>query len=276
MKYLFFLLFLAGCQVSQGQDPLHSPSLTPEQKAKQEEIIETYATNKAHTYNYIYNLKEWQEALDEGLAQDSTIAYLWQQKAMPYFKSRKYEVGMDYIDQAVKYDPERYLSYRAFIKCVFAKTYREAIADFETCIAHWGDRYEMDHTYSFYIGLSYLQLNEWDKAEAYIQRAVAKQKEVFPDVHHLELFYLGIIAYERERFEEAITYFDQAVVNYKEFSDAYYYKALSQMKSNQMEAAQQTGDIFMEYNLKGFSINEANAIYERYPYQIPKQKPIVE
>lgn len=276
MKYLFFLLFLAGCQVSQGQDPLHSPSLTPEQKAKQEEIIETYATNKAHTYNYIYNLKEWQEALDEGLAQDSTIAYLWQQKAMPYFKSRKYEVGMDYIDQAVKYDPERYLSYRAFIKCVFAKTYREAIVDFETCIAHWGDRYEMDHTYSFYIGLSYLQLNEWDKAEAYIQRAVAKQKEVFPDVHHLELFYLGIIAYERERFEEAITYFDQAVVNYKEFSDAYYYKALSQMKSNQMEAAQQTGDIFMEYNLKGFSINEANAIYERYPYQIPKQKPIVE
>lgn len=276
MKYLFFLLFLAGCQVSQGQDPLHSPVLTPEQKAKQEEIIETYATNKAHTYNYIYNLKEWQEALDEGLAQDSTIAYLWQQKAMPYFKSRKYEVGMDYIDQAVKYDPERYLSYRAFIKCVFAKTYREAIADFETCIAHWGDRYEMDHTYSFYIGLSYLQLNEWDKAEAYIQRAVAKQKEVFPDVHHLELFYLGIIAYERERFEEAITYFDQAVVNYKEFSDAYYYKALSQMKSNQMEAAQQTGDIFMEYNLKGFSINEANAIYERYPYQIPKQKPIVE
>lgn len=276
MKYLFFLLFLAGCQVSQGQDPLHSPVLTPEQKAKQEEIIETYATNKAHTYNYIYNLKEWQEALDEGLAQDSTIAYLWQQKAMPYFKSRKYEVGMDYIDQAVKYDPERYLSYRAFIKCVFAKTYREAIVDFETCIAHWGDRYEMDHTYSFYIGLSYLQLNEWDKAEAYIQRAVAKQKEVFPDVHHLELFYLGIIAYERERFEEAITYFDQAVVNYKEFSDAYYYKALSQMKSNQMEAAQQTGDIFMEYNLKGFSINEANAIYERYPYQIPKQKPIVE
>lgn len=276
MKYLFFLLFLAGCQVSQGQDPLHSPVLTPEQKAKQEEIIETYATNKAHTYNYIYNLKEWQEALDEGLAQDSTIAYLWQQKAMPYFKSRKYEVGMEYIDQAVKYDPERYLSYRAFIKCVFAKTYREAIVDFETCIAHWGDRYEMDHTYSFYIGLSYLQLNEWDKAEAYIQRAVTKQKEVFPDVHHLELFYLGIIAYERERFEEAIAYFDQAVVNYKEFSDAYYYKALSQMKSNQMEAAQQTGDIFMEYNLKGFSINEANAIYERYPYQIPKQKPIEE
>lgn len=277
MKHLLFLcLLLTSCQSSLAQKEAEVRQLTPEQKTKQEEIIETYATNKAHRYNYTYNLKEWQDALDEGLARDSTIAYLWQQKAMPYFKSRKYEVGMEYIDQAVKYDPERYLGYRAFIKCVFAKTYRDAIVDFETCIANWGDRYEMDHTYSFYIGLSYLQLNEWDKAEAYLQRAVAKQKEVFPDVHHLELFYLGIIAYERERFEEAIVYFDQAVVNYKEFSDAYYYKALSQMKSNQMEAAQQTGDIFMEYNQQGFSINEANAIYERYPYHIPKQKSIEE
>jgi len=275
MKYLpFILLLFISCQQPQAQTTLAAP-LTPEQKAKQEEIIDTYATNKAHHYNYTFNLKEWQEALDEGLAQDSTIAYLWQQKAMPYFKSRKYEVGMEYIDQAVKYDPERYLGYRAFIKCVFAKTYREAIVDFETCIANWGDRYEMDHTYSFYIGLSYLQLNEFDKAETYFKRAVAKQKEVFPDVHHLELFYLGIVCYEQERFTEAIAYFDQAVVNYKEFSDAYYYKGLCQWKRKESEEKiKATSDLFFVYNQRGFSINEANAIYERYPYQIPKQQPI--
>ncbi|WP_158961376.1 tetratricopeptide repeat protein [Myroides fluvii] len=274
MKYLPFsilVLLLISCQQPQAQTLL-AASLTPEQKAKQDRLIETYATNKAHQYNYTVQLKEWQDALDEGLAQDPTIAYLWQQKAMPYFKARKYEVGMAYINKAVLYDAERYLGYRAFIKCIFSKTYREAIADFETCIAHWGDRYEMDHTYTFYIGLSYLQLNEFDKAEAYFLKAVAKQKEVFPDVHHLELFYLGIVCYEQERFAEAIAYFDQAVVNYKEFSDAYYYKGLCQWKMNEpKEKIKATSDLFFTYNEQGFSINEANAIYERYPYQIPKQ-----
>src|SRR5690606_33299861 len=106
----------------------------------------------------------YQECLDAGIKKDSTIAYLWQQKAMPYFKVKKYEVGMQYIDKAVALDTKRYQSYRAFIKCIFAKTYKEAIIDFEQCIADWGDNFEMDHSYSFYIGLSYLQLNEFDKA----------------------------------------------------------------------------------------------------------------
>src|SRR5690606_41476203 len=88
----------------------------------------------------------------------------------------KYEVGMEYIDKAVKYDAKRYLPYRAFIKCVFAKTYKAAIKDFEECIANWGDSYEMDHTYSFYIGLSYLQLNEFEKAEEYFKHTIAEQK----------------------------------------------------------------------------------------------------
>lgn len=55
-------------------------------------------------------MKEWQAYLDKGLAIDSTITYFWQQKAMPYFKARKYEIGMEYLDKAVKYDREQYLS----------------------------------------------------------------------------------------------------------------------------------------------------------------------
>lgn len=44
--------------------------------------------------------KEWQDEIDLGLKKDSTIAYLWQQKAMPYFKLRKCEIGMPFIDQS--------------------------------------------------------------------------------------------------------------------------------------------------------------------------------
>ncbi|WP_317044770.1 hypothetical protein [Olleya sp. Bg11-27] len=89
---------------------------------------------------------------------------------MPYFKAKKYEVGMTYLDKAVLYKPERWLSYRAFIKCIFAKTYKSAIVDFEECIKREGNTYVMDHTYRFYIALSYLQLNEFEKAENLLKK----------------------------------------------------------------------------------------------------------
>ena len=89
------------------------------------------------------------------MKKDSTIAYLWQQKAMPLFKARKYEAGMIFLDKAVLYDEAEYLDYRAFIKCIFAKTYREAIIDFEKCKEKVGNSYVMDHTYDFHIALSY-------------------------------------------------------------------------------------------------------------------------
>ncbi|WP_413512822.1 tetratricopeptide repeat protein [Myroides odoratus] len=271
MKYhLFIFLFLFLGQVTQAQTLLAAPQLTASQKAEQDRIIATYATNKAHHYNYNLEMNKWQAALDEGLAQDSTIAYLWQQKAMPYFKSRKYEVGMAYLDKAVQYDSKRYLPYRAFIKCIFSKTYREAIRDFETCLAQGGDSYEMDHTYTFYLGLSHLQLNEFDKAEAYLLQAVARQREIFPEVHHLDLFYLGIVCYEQERYHEAIVYFDQAIAGYKEFSEAYYYKALCQLKEQDEASAKQAFALYRDYSQKGFFMDEANAIYELYPYQLSK------
>jgi hypothetical protein len=59
----------------------------------------------------------------EGLKKTVQFAYLWQQ-SMPYFKAKKYEVGMKYLDKAVKYNPERWQSYRAFINVFFAKTYK--------------------------------------------------------------------------------------------------------------------------------------------------------
>ena len=170
-------------------------------REKQAEIIEKYVYNCAD--NLPINSPQYQICLDRGLVQDSTVAYLWQQKAMPCFKMMKYEVGMEFINKAVKYDRQKWLPYRAFIKCVFAKTYREAIVDFEDAIAEFGNMYEMDHTYNFYIGLSYLQLNEFEKAEQIFKEDIATQVEN-NWVHHLDLFYYGISKFEQEKWKEAI------------------------------------------------------------------------
>lgn len=252
-----------------SKQPLMLSEDIQRRKASQDSIIEKYARQGAHRFSYTWESKAWQDWLDKGVAVDSTVAYLWQQKAMPYFKARKYEVGMGYLDKAVRYDRESYLPYRAFINCIFVKNYTNALADFEACKRLWGDQYEMDHTYSFYIGLSLLQLNRFEEAVAYFEQTVRDQENKFDEAHHLDLFYLAITKYELEQYDEAISVFDRVLKQYPTFSDALYFKAhcLFQKGSPIGEIEQLVKDA-KNYALQGYTINEDNEVYEQYPYQV--------
>ena len=237
-------------------------------KEKQGLIIEEHLKNGA--WKYTLGSYEWQTEIDKGLAKDSTIAYLWQQKAMPLFKQGKYELGMEYIDKAVQYDRLRYQDYRAFIKCIFAKTYREAIKDFEDCKVRFGNSYVMDHTYDFHIALSYLQLNEFETAEAIFKIDHEKQLAQHGKdwLHPVDLFYHGISKFEQQKYEEAVELFDLALDIHDKFSDVQYYKAICLGKIGKFDEAEELMEI-AEFNGKqGYSFNEDNVIYERYPYQV--------
>jgi len=237
------------------------------QKKAQQKIVDDYVHNCAKNYSF-YQMNELQECLDEGLRKDPTIAYLWQQKAMPLFKMKKYEAGMVFCDKAVENDPYKWLSYRAYIKCIFAKTYREAIIDFEKCKEMIGNSYEMDHTYNFYIALSYLQLNEFSTAEAIFETDIAEQIEQQGEAHHLDLFYYGITLYEQNKWEQAIEEFDKAISQYENFSDAKVYKAFCLGRIGQEKRA---NDLLLEAKTdakNGYTINEDNMIHEVYPYKV--------
>ncbi|MCC9072302.1 tetratricopeptide repeat protein [Flavobacterium sp. F-65] len=235
----------------------------------QEAIIKQSLDSCAYKYNYTFQMQEWQNCIDNGLKKDSTIAYLWQQKAMPYFKCQKYEVGMSFLDKAVLYDKQEWLPYRGFMKCIFTKTYRDAIKDLEECIKLYGNGYRMDHTYSFYIGLCHLQLNEYDKAEKIFDDYV---NDIYKNRQQLEhptaYFYQAIAKYELKKWDEAIAILDKAIKIYPQFSDAKYYKAICWFKLGRSKdeisalATEARADA-----AKGFSINEDNTIYETYPYQ---------
>lgn len=244
-------------------------SAQEDKKRQQDKIIEQYLTNCAEKYNYNIQMSERQACLDEGLKIDSTIAYLWQQKAMPYFKARKYEVGMPFLDKAVQYNPERWQPYRGFMKCIFAKSYKDAIADLENCKKKFGNGYVMDHTYDFYIAISYLQLNEYAKAETILQNYV---DEIFKNrqqlEHHTAYFYLGIAKYELKKFDEAITIFDKALIIYPNFSDVKYYKGICLSFLNRDPEARIVFDEATADFKQGYKLNEDNVIYELYPYQL--------
>lgn len=264
---LLFLLFLVGCSTTETSDvPKEEKQVTPD-KALQESIVEE-TMNKASEF-LLFSLDR-QAEIDKGLAKDSTIAYLWQQKAMPLFKHRKYELAMRYIDKAVKYDRERYQDYRAFMKCIFAKTYREAISDFEDCKRRRGNEYVMDHSYDFYIALGKIQLHEFTEAEALLEKEIAHQliERGEANVHHLDLFYLGIAKFEQGKHEEAVGIFDKALKIYPEFAEVLFYKAMAYLE---LEKGEEAGILFKEamaQGKSGNSINEDNELYELYPYQI--------
>ena len=266
MSRLYIIIFSVFFIQCHGQKT--KKETAEQKKVRQDAIIQEHVYDCADKISYNFAMKEYQDCLDAGLKKDSTIAYLWQQKAMPYFKARKYEVGMPLVDKAVQYDEKRWLDYRAFIKCIFAKNYKEAIVDFENCIVKFGNQYVQDHTYAFYIGISYLQLNEFAKAEAIFKKDIEAQVIQFKEAHYLDLFYYGISKYEQGKWEEAIVEFDRSLKQYPEFSDVEFYKYVCLIRLGKREESADLFEKAKDDAKKGFTINEDNAIYESYPYKV--------
>jgi tetratricopeptide (TPR) repeat protein len=117
--------------------------------------------------------------------------------------------------------------------------------------------------------LCYLQLNEYKSAEKLFKEY---NEDLYTNRQGLEhptaLFYYGISIYEQERWQDAILEFDKALKIYPNFSDVKFYKAMCLIRLEKMDEA----NILLEEGKKdaesGYSINEDNAIYEKYPYQV--------
>lgn len=240
------------------------------QSQSKKEIYEKYLMNGASKYSYFHT--KYQQYLDSALVYLPKDAFLWQQKAMPLFKSKKYELGMKYLDNAVKNDDEysSMLSYRAFIKCIFQKDYSGAIADLDILIKKYPKGIIMDHSYVFYKALSQIQLNQYQEAESNLKVSTNLFIQNGIESHFLELFYLGITFYERENYTEAIKYFDKSLKQNPKFSDCQYYKALSLYYLNKKPEALETIKKAQENFLNGDTITEDNRFYEDYPYQLKK------
>jgi tetratricopeptide (TPR) repeat protein len=258
-RSLLIILLLIVTHVLAAQQ---ASTITPDQ------LIDKYLKNGAWQYRLFS--PEWQLYIDSAIAINPNIAYLYQQKAMPLFKQQKYEVGMPFLDKAVELDPQRYIDYRAYMKCIFSKQYRDAIRDFEESKKIKGNSgIVMDHTYDFFLGLCYLQLNEFEKAITFFNASIeSRRKSGDQWVHHADLLYMGIAHQELGRHKKAIEYFDWALKNYEGFSDAEYYKIISLWKSGQHKQAEDLVSVGMKHFKEGKTFTEPGSPYEIHPYQI--------
>lgn len=128
----------------------------------------------------------------------------------------------------------------------------------------------MDHTYRFYRALCHLMLNEYDKAETLLREELDEMEVKWgkEGVHHLELLYYGIVQYEKKEYRKAIETFDWVLRIYPQFSEAQYYKAFCLPYTERYMEAPELIQEAIANRKKGYTINEDNAIYERYPYQL--------
>jgi tetratricopeptide (TPR) repeat protein len=218
------------------------------------------------------NSQKRRDVLDSAITKYPSIAFFYQQRAMPLYKQDKDELGLPFLEKAAELNPEKYLDYMAFMKCIFSKNYKASIVDFEKYLNLYGEGYVMDHTYYFYIGISYLQLNEFEKAKSYLEKSILQtETESGRDwVHYLDLMYLGIAKMELKQYEEAILDFDESLLQYENFSDVMFYKAICLFSLGKNEEAKKLVEEAKKELLNGNTINEDNVIYERYPYQIRK------
>ncbi|TLF47131.1 tetratricopeptide repeat protein [Maribacter aurantiacus] len=273
MKYeilIVFLLLLSSCSepISKNKEKSvyeKSPPISNEDSLR----IQDYwsKANQSGVYS-----QERQKYLDSILLIKPDTAYIWQQKAMPLYKERKYSLGKPFLAKAVLYDSVKYLDYSAFVKCLFSKEYEESILEFLEAKNKFGDRYVMDHTYNFYIGISYLQLNQFIKAKDFLIRSRDQQFKDFPNeppeeaCHYLDWFYLGVAAYELKEYESAVEFFDTSLKVYTNFGDALYYKGISHYKMGNKDEAELA--LRMAKENRENTINEDQVYYVIYPYQV--------
>lgn len=222
---------------------------------------------------YGLNSQGRRDALDSIILEYPTIAYFYQQRAMPLYKQDKDALGLPFLTKAAALDSQKYLDYKGFMECIFSKNYKSAIADFEKYHELHGEGYVMDHTYHFYIGISYLQLNEFEKAKINLEKSISQSEANGGRdwVHFLDLLYLGIAQMELYEYQNAIQSFDEALEKYPSFGDVKYYKTGCLYNLGKVEEAQLLFTEAKEDILKGNTINEDNVIYERYPYQVRKE-----
>ncbi|WP_153845484.1 tetratricopeptide repeat protein [Sphingobacterium paramultivorum] len=248
---LLLLVFSSGCS-----------------QTKQEAIIEKYLKNGA--YRYHYTLQGWEDNINKALQKDSTIAILWQNKALPYWKMKKYDLALQCYNKAVFYDRESYLGRRGYLKCIFQKDYTSAIADMEMAEKEFGYGYQNDHSYQFYISLCYLQQNNFEKAAQILTKDFEKTIKDRGEnwIHFLDLFYMGIIQYELRNYNKAILYFDKSLREYVNFSDAKYYKGLCLLQKKDAVNAEKLMREAKVNAEQGFTITEDDSFYESFPYKV--------
>jgi tetratricopeptide (TPR) repeat protein len=232
----------------------------------QDSLFQVYS-RKAHAAGF--DSPGWDQAYDNLLQICPNIAEAYQEKGLPHIARRNLEKVFEYNDQAVALDPQRWTAYRGYLHCLLAKNYEKAIADFEAAEKLTPNAFTMDHTFSFFTALSYMELGNYEKAETYFLKDIAQQKrgEGKNDIHYNTLLYFGIMYYLQNEMDKAESRLRECLQLYEQHPTANYYLAMI-MKITGNKQAKSYFEKARQYMEEGYQINEPNTRFVPYPRQV--------
>lgn len=234
-------------------------------KNVQDSLLELYSQK---AWKLGYNHPSWITSWDSLIAICPNIAEAYREKAIPFLKSGAYSSAFELEDKAVELDPKSWIAYRGFLHCIFTKNYEKALTDFEAAEKLTPGASVMDHSYSFFTGLSYLGLANLSMAEQSFIRDIEQQRKgTGNDVHFNSLLYLGIVRLEMKKFELAEKDLKDCIRYYAQLPEANYYLAMT-LKATGNPDAEVYFNKAKQYYQQGYKINEDNEVYVNYPRQI--------
>ena len=236
----------------------------------QDSLLVKYSDNGAEKLPYYYNNPVWGSYFDTILSICPNVAAAYQLKAVPAIKNGEYAKAYALDKKAAELDPAHYLPYLAFLKCIFTKDYSGAIIEFKKANMILPGGAEMDHNFSFYLGLCYLELRNYKEAEAYFNTDIFSQNhgDSTREVHFNSLLYMGITKLENARLDSAEIYLKRSICLYQQLPEANFYLARVYKKRNELKLERKYLEIAKTALTDGYSMNEDNLYYVNYPKQI--------
>ncbi len=236
-------------------------------KAIRDSLITRYLDKGAHRYGYTH--PKWEIYCDSLISICPGIAEAYREKAIPYIKYGDFEKAMTLKDKAVELDPDKWIDYRAFLKCIFTKDYEGALADFKLAKQYHPEASVMDHFYPFYEGLCYLEMGQYKDAEKNLKQDIGLQKKYkSKGIHFNTLFYMGVVHYEMKNYNSAKKYLIECLKSYNQFPDANFYLSLIYLHEKKPSLALKHLELAKNAFENGYMFIEDNVYYCNYPHQI--------
>lgn len=252
-------LFIAALTTADAQPDCSSRSV-------QDSLFHAYA-HKARTFGL--DSPGWDATFDTLLSICPNIAEAYQEKGIRQMFLGNFGKLIAYNDTAVALDPKRWLAYRGYLHCMLTRDYQKAITDLTAAEQLTPNAFTMDHTFSFFIALSHMEMGNYPEAEKYFLKDIAQQKrgEGRNDIHFNSLLYFGILYYLMNEFDQAELRLNECLQLYEMHPMANYYMAMI-MKTT----GNQHQNIYFEKALQamqdGYALNEPNMRFAKFPRQI--------
>jgi tetratricopeptide (TPR) repeat protein len=206
------------------------------------------AEKRAGNYQFSRN---YQEALDEALAIDSTFAFAYKAKSTAYLKSGDFITWKALMDKAVALEPDLYLDYRGWCRYQFFRDYQGAIDDIERLASiREGDiGHSVNGQYHLHVAraLCYKALGQPETA---IEVLTTQLQD---STHFLGLYdylHLGVLYWETGQLEKALDALKRQEAE-NDLAEIHYYRALILQQTGQQEAAREELKIALQFYQNG-------------------------